>query len=89
MLTQPGRTLCGRAKISSLRVPGDSRSSSGYISSGFLLVSRTSAITTSQSTCLRPAHTNKQSPSVNSGRWLGAKLLHHAVERIIAGVANQ
>jgi hypothetical protein len=52
MLTQPGRTLCGRAKISSLRVPGDKRSRSGYISSGLRLVSRTSAITMSQSTCL-------------------------------------
>jgi len=57
MLTQPGRTLCGRAKISSLRVPGDRRSNSGYISSGLRLVSRTSAITTSQSTCLASSNT--------------------------------
>jgi hypothetical protein len=60
MLTQPGRTLCGRAKISSLRVPGDSRSSSGYISSGFLLVSRTGAMTMSQSTCLCGASTQSK-----------------------------
>ena len=43
--TQPGWQLCCRAKISSLRVPGLSRSSSGYISSGLREVSRTCAPT--------------------------------------------